>query len=221
MTNSKKFLLLIFIVILIMAYIYKDQFNFKQLETIIEQAGYLAPALFMLCYFIGTIMMFPVVLLTLASGALFGPYWGTAYTIIAATIAATASLIIARFFAGELVTKISGKMLNKIIQGVNDEGWHFVAFVRLVPIFPFVIVNYAFGLTNIKILPYTITNFICMLPACFAYSYLGYLGKSATTDNSKQLIGKVFITIALFASTVFIAKIVKKKHTKAIKTSQS
>jgi len=208
----KKAILVLFIIILIISFAYKGQFDFKQLEKIITQAGYWAPILFMACYFMATIMMLPVVLLTLASGALFGPYWGTVYTLISATIAATVSLLIGRFFAREMVAKISGKMLTKIINGVNAEGWHFVAFVRLVPLFPFVIVNYAFGLTNIKILPYTITNFICMLPACFAYSYLGFLGKSATTDNSKQLIGKIFIAIAVFASTIFIAKVLKRRH---------
>ena len=190
---------------------FRNIIDFKEIELIIKNAGYLAPLIFMLSYIAFSLLLFPALFLTLASGALFGPYWGTVYTIIAATISATSALIIARFLARDWVEKKSGDIIKKIIDGVNKEGWHFVAFIRLVPIFPFSLVNYAFGLTTIKTIPYTIASFICMLPATFAYSYLGYLGISSATDEADELVSKLLMAITIFASIALFTKIVKKK----------
>jgi uncharacterized membrane protein YdjX (TVP38/TMEM64 family) len=170
----------------------------------------------MLLYFICTIILFPVSLLTLASGLLFGPWWGTLYSLIGATAGALAATALARYFLSDYIQNKSSSLVKKVIDGVDNEGWHFVAFVRLVPIFPFVFVNYAFGLTKINLIIYTVTNFICMLPGSFAYTYLGYLGKSAATDDAHQLVIKILICIAIFVSIIFLGKLIKNKRNKEV-----
>ncbi len=212
MNQKKLWLSLTLIVILIAAYQFRDYFDVVQFELWIKQAGWYAPLLFITAYFVSTIVMFPVAIFTLISGALFGPYWGTLYSMIGAVCGAAVALLIARYLLQDWVEKRSNKMVKKVIDGVNQEGWQFVAFIRLVPLFPFVIVNYAFGLSNISLLSYTITNTIFMLPACFAYSYLGYLGKSAASDGTHALVTKVLIAVALFAISIMLAKLAKKYH---------
>lgn len=214
MPTNKKILLLIFFSCLCLTFLFKNHINFLAIEALVRNYGYLAPILFMVIYFISSLLFFPVFVLTLASGTMFGPYWGTLYTIISATACASTALIISRFFAKEWARHLSGKIITKIIKGVNQEGLFFVAFVRLVPLFPFSISNYAFGLTNVRLLPYTITNFFCMLPATFAYSYLGFLGKSAATDSTAQLLKHGLIALSIFSCILLFTSILKKTRKK-------
>lgn len=199
-----------------LAFYFRDDFNITTLELLITDSGIFAPIFFMLLYFICTIILFPVSLLTLASGLLFGPWWGTLYSLIGATAGALAATALARYFLSDYIQNKSSSLVKKVIDGVDNEGWHFVAFVRLVPIFPFVFVNYAFGLTKINLIIYTVTNFICMLPGSFAYTYLGYLGKSAATDDAHQLVIKILICIAIFVSVIFLGKLIKNKRNKEV-----
>ena len=210
--NIKFFFLLLTAVLSI--FLLQSFINVKAMQSLIETSGYLAPLLFMLCYLLCSLALFPALFLTIASGVLFGPYLGTFYTLISATFSAVISLLISRFFARSWVEKRAGAITNKIIDGVNKEGWHFVAFVRLVPIFPFGITNYAFGLTRIKIIPYTLTSFFGMFPASFAYSYLGYLGISSTADDANDLVTNLLVTLAIFSCIAALTKILKKNGKK-------
>ncbi len=216
MPTNRKIFLLFFIGCLSLAYFFRNDIDFLAVETLINNYDYLAPFIFMAIYFISSLLFLPVFVLTLASGTLFGPYWGTLYTLISATLCASTALLITRFFAKEWGSHLSGNVLTKIIDGVNKEGLFFVAFVRLVPLFPFSVSNYAFGLTNVRILPYTITNFFCMLPACFAYSYIGFLGQSAATDSTGQLLKHILIALSLFAGILLLTSLLKKYRQKKV-----
>ena len=76
--------------------------------------------------------------------------------------------MIARHLASDWVAARAGKGLGRLMCGVEEEGWRFVAFVRLVPLFPFNLVNYAFGLTQIRLSRYVVTSLLCMAPGAFA-----------------------------------------------------
>jgi rhodanese-related sulfurtransferase len=107
-----------------------------------------------------------------------------------------------------------GGRLKKLYDGVEAEGWEFVAFTRLVPIFPFNALNYALGLTPIKFAHYAVATFIFMLPGSFAYTYVGYAGKEAFTDSEGAL-QKILIAVGLVAFAVFLARIVRKMRASA------
>ncbi|MCW8824788.1 MAG: TVP38/TMEM64 family protein, partial [Gammaproteobacteria bacterium] len=158
------------------AIFYRDQFDAQLLEEWIAGAGVAGPLLFMLVYALGSVFFLPGSVLTLAGGALFGPFWGTFYNLTAATIGATISFLIARHLTSDWVENRVGGRLKQLKEGVEAEGWQFVAFVRLVPLFPFNLLNYALGLTRIKLSHYIIATYIFMLPGCFAYTYLGFVG---------------------------------------------
>jgi len=177
------------------------------IQTWVENAGAAAPLLFMLIYIIGTVFFLPGSLLTLLGGAMFGPVMGTFYNLTAATIGAMIAFLIARYLASDWVANKTGGRIKQLISGVENEGWRFVAFVRLVPLFPFNLLNYALGLTKIKFSHYSITTYLGMLPGAIAYTYLGYIGKEAATGG-ESLIQKGMMALALLAIVSFLPRII-------------
>ena len=185
------------------AVIYRDQFDAAALEAWVTDAGNAGPIVFMLIYIVGTVFFLPGSVLTLAGGALFGPVLGTFYNLTAATIGAMISFVAARYLAHDWVEKKTGGRMKQLKQGVEGEGWKFVAFVRLVPLFPFNLLNYALGLTKIKFSHYSIATYICMLPGAVAYTYLGYAGREAIAGGD-GLIQKTILAFALLAIVGFL-----------------
>ena len=203
-----KFLLLVFIVAGIALVVsYRDQLDATAIQNWIEEAGNAAPLLFMFVYIVGTVFFLPGAVLTLLGGALFGPVLGTAYNLTAATIGAMLSFLVARYLASDWVEKKTGGKLKQLMNGVESEGWRFVAFVRLVPLFPFNLLNYGLGLTKIKFAHYSIATYIFMLPGAIAYTYLGYIGKEAATGG-EGLIQKAMLALALLGFVAFLPRII-------------
>jgi uncharacterized membrane protein YdjX (TVP38/TMEM64 family) len=121
------------------------------IETAIKSVGFWAPLAHMLLFALGTVLFAPGAIFGLAGGALFGPLWGTMLNLAGATFGATAAFLVARYLAADWVRRKANGRINRLINGVEAEGWRFVAFVRLVPVFPFNLTNYALGLTRISL----------------------------------------------------------------------
>ena len=186
---------------------YRDQFSAESLQGWLNDAGAAAPIVFMVLYAIGTIFFLPGSLLTLLGGALFGPIWGSFYNLTGATIGAMLCFVLSRYIASDWVTNKTGGRVKQLVNGVEKEGWRFVAFVRLVPLFPFNLLNYALGLTKISFSQYSIATYIFMLPGAVAYTYLGYIGREAATGG-EDLIQKGMLALALLAIVSFLPRIV-------------
>jgi uncharacterized membrane protein YdjX (TVP38/TMEM64 family)/rhodanese-related sulfurtransferase len=211
--NTNKSLRLMVLLLLatgvVMAVVYRDQFDVAALQSWVQGSGVAAPLLFMLAYAIATVLFLPGSLLTLAGGALFGPLWGTLYNLTGATLGATFAFLIARYLAADWVaSKASGK-LQQMIEGVENEGWRFVAFVRLVPVFPFNLLNYALGLTRIRLWHYVLASYLCMLPGALAYTYLGYAGREAAAGGA-GMIQKGLLALGLVALVAFLPRWIKR-----------
>ena len=161
----------------------------------------------MLIYALGTVLFFPGSLITLAGGALFGPIWGTLYNLTGATLGATLAFLIARYLAGDWVEQKTAGRLRQLKEGVEAEGWRFVAFVRLVPLFPFNVLNYALGLTRIRLFHYVVASWLCMLPGALAYTWLGYAGREALS-GSEGMIQKGLLALALLALVAFLPRLI-------------
>ena len=207
------FVALVLVTGIALAVIYRDALDVSALEAWVNDAGVAGPIVFMLIYIIGTVFFLPGSVLTLAGGALFGPVLGTFYNLTAATIGAIISFIAARYLAHDWVEKKTGGRLKSLKQGVEGEGWKFVAFVRLVPLFPFNLLNYALGLTKIKLSHYSIATNVCMLPGAIAYTYLGYVGREALAGD-EAIIQKIMIGIALLAVVSFLPSLIAKLRAK-------
>lgn len=193
-----------------LAIIYRDQFDASVLEKWVQSAGSAGPLLFMVIYAIGTVFFLPGSVLTLAGGALFGPVWGTLYNLTGATIGATLAFLVARYLASDWVEAKTGGRLKQLKDGVEGEGWRFVAFVRLVPLFPFNLLNYALGLTRIKLSHYIIASYLCMLPGAIAYTYLGFALKEAVGGEGdvKEMIQIGVLAVALLAVVAYLPRLI-------------
>ena len=206
--NITRLLLLAVIVTgIALAFIYRDQFDAAALEQWVQDAGLAGPLVFMLIYAIATVFFLPGSVLTLAGGALFGPVLGTFYNLTGATIGAVLAFLVARYLASDWVEQKTGGRLKQLKQGVEGEGWRFVAFVRLVPLFPFNLLNYALGLTRIRLSHYLIATYLFMLPGAIAYTYLGYAGREAVAGG-QGLIQKALLALALLAVVAFLPSLI-------------
>lgn len=203
---TRLFILILVVLGITWTVINRDQLDAMALEQWVKNAGVAGPVVFMLFYAIGTIFFFPGSILTLTGGAIFGPVLGTLYNLTGATIGATIAFIISRYLVSDWVEQKTGGRLKQLKQGVEGEGWRFVAFVRLVPLFPFNLLNYALGLTRIKLPHYIIASYICMLPGALAYTYLGYAGREAVAGG-QGMIQKALLALSLLAVVAFIPRI--------------
>lgn len=186
---------------------YREQFSAEALEQWVAQFGAAGPLLFMLAYAAGTVLFLPGSVLTLAGGAIFGPVWGTVYNLTGATFGATLAFLVARYLAADWAERHSHGRLQQLKTGVEAEGWRFVAFLRLVPLFPFNALNYALGLTRIKLTHYIIASYLCMFPGAVAYTWLGYAGREAVA-GSEGAIQKGLLALALLAMVAFLPRLI-------------
>jgi uncharacterized membrane protein YdjX (TVP38/TMEM64 family) len=189
--------------------LHREVLGASALEQELGRFGAWAPIMFVLLYALATVLFVPGSVLTLAGGALFGPIWGTLLNLIGATLGATIAFLIARYVASDLVAARSGEQLGRMMRGVEEEGWRFVAFVRLVPLFPFNLMNYAFGLTRICLREYVLASFVCMAPGALAYTYLGYAGREAASGQAGA-IRKAVVALALLAAVAFLPGLVRR-----------
>jgi uncharacterized membrane protein YdjX (TVP38/TMEM64 family) len=214
MTINKELLMRLVVVLFLLtatllAFIYREHLDFDSLDRWLAGAGWKAPFLFMTIYAIATVLFLPGAVITLAGGALFGPLWGTLYNLVGATIGAALSFLVSRYIAGDWVQKRLGGKSERLVKGVEEEGWRFIAFTRLVPLFPFNLLNYALGLTRIPFLQYVAASFVFMFPGALAYTWLGFAGREAA-EGGENLIRTGLIALALLATAAFIPRIVKQ-----------
>jgi uncharacterized membrane protein YdjX (TVP38/TMEM64 family) len=187
----------------------RGRFDVEALQAWVEAAGAAGPLLFMAFFAVATVLFLPGAVITLASGALFGPLWGTLWNLTGATFGAALAFLVARYLGADWVARRAGPRLQRLNDGVATEGWRFVAFVRLVPLFPFNLLNYALGLTRISFLTYLLATWVFMLPGAFAYTWLGYVGREALSGGDDQ-IRNITIALSLLAAVTFLPRIVRK-----------
>lgn len=190
-----------------LTFAYRDRLDTVALQQWIQDAGLAAPLLFIAIYAVGTVIFLPGSMLTLAGGALFGPVLGTFYNLTGATIGALLAFLLTRYLASDWLAYKTGGRLKQLKDGVEGEGWRFVAFVRLVPLFPFNLLNYALGLTRIRLVHYLLATCVCMLPGAIAYTYLGYAGREAMAEG-EGLIQKGLLALAALAVVAFLPHLI-------------
>jgi uncharacterized membrane protein YdjX (TVP38/TMEM64 family)/rhodanese-related sulfurtransferase len=200
-------LLLGLVVAIAFAIMNRDRFDAAMLQAWVRDAGVLAPVVFMLIYAMATVLFLPGSVLTLVGGALFGPLLGTFYNLTGATLGAALAFLVSRYLASDWVAAKAGGRVRQLINGVEAEGWRFVAFVRLVPLFPFNLLNYALGLTKIRFVHYLIATYVFMLPGAIAYTWIGYAGREAVAGG-EGLARKILIALALLAAVAFLPRLI-------------
>lgn len=194
------------------AWAFRDHFDAGALQAWVESAGAAGPLIFIAIYAAATVLFLPGAVVTLAGGALFGPVWGTLWNLSGATLGATLAFLIARHLGADWVAQRAGPRLRSLNEGVSAEGWRFIAFVRLVPLFPFNLLNYALGLTRISLPAYVLASAIFMLPGALAYTWIGYAGREALTGG-QDVVRNILIALALLSTVFFLPRLIRRLRT--------
>jgi uncharacterized membrane protein YdjX (TVP38/TMEM64 family)/rhodanese-related sulfurtransferase len=179
------------------------------IENAIRGLGPWGPVAHVVLFAVGTVLFVPGVLFGLAGGVLFGPVWGTILNVTGATLGATAAFLVARYVAADWVREKAGAKLKRVINGVEAEGWRFVALTRLVPLIPFNLLNYALGLTRIRTASYVLASLISMIPGTLAYTWLGYAGREAIAGNVAA-IRYGLMGLGLLAAVAFVPRLLQR-----------
>lgn len=145
------------------------------LVTWIRSLGSVGVAVYAIVYMLSPVIMFPASLLTLAAGFLYGPLWGTLLVSPVSVIGSTLAFLLGRTVARERIKRRieSNARFSAIDAAVETTGLKVVFLLRLSPIFPFTLLNYALGLTRVRLRDYILGSFLGMLPGTFLYVYLG------------------------------------------------
>jgi uncharacterized membrane protein YdjX (TVP38/TMEM64 family) len=183
-----------------------------QVRDWVAAQGAWAPVLYAGVYALATLLAIPGSALTITAGALFGSLIGVVTVIIGATIGASLCFLVARYLARDAVKGMLEKneKFRKLDEMTEKNGSVFVAITRLVPLFPFNVLNYGFGLTGVRFVDYVLWSFLCMLPGTVLY----VVGTDAVTTALEEgrvpwlLIGVVVTVAALL--TVLVARLRKK-----------
>ncbi len=193
------------------AYGVRNDLDPAGIERSLLRLGYWAPAAFVALWSVWAPLFLPGTPLGLLGGALFGPFWGTVWNLTGATLGATFAFLAARYVASDWVARKAGARLQHLLDGVEAEGWLFVAVTRLVPLFPFNLLNYALGLSRIRLGAYVLTSLVCMLPGTIAYTYLGYAGREAVAGG-EALVQKGLLALGLLALAMLVPILVRRLH---------
>ena len=188
----------------------------REFQTWVASLGPLGYVVYTLGYGI-TGVFFPASILTLGAGALFGVVGGTIVVAFGATIAAALAFLLARTILRKRVEAMAAKnpKFRAVDRAIASEGPKIVVLIRLSAIFPFLFVNYAFGLTGIRFVPYVVATFFGILPTTVAFVYLGAAGAAvATQQNARSLITLIGALIALGVS-VYVGRIAARAIRKA------
>jgi uncharacterized membrane protein YdjX (TVP38/TMEM64 family) len=176
--------------------------------------GPLGWVLYALVYAVCCVLFVPASILTLGAGALYGLWTGTAVVLAGATLGATLSFLLAKSVLRKRIERMTAgnAKFQALDRAIGKEGAKIVFLVRLAPVFPFTYINYAFGLTGVRTLPYVVASFFGMIPGTFAYVYLGSAAAGAASgeaDTTKKIVQIAGAVVALVV-TIFVARVATK-----------
>lgn len=194
-----------------------DKLEPGRIAESLRRYGTWTPAAFAAARILGAVVLVPGAVLAIAAGILFGPIWGAVWNVLAATAGAVLVFALTRFVTPNWAARVvEGHVgLAAMMQAIDAQGWRFVAFVRLVPIFPYNVLNYALGLTNVRLSHYTLATLVCMIPVDLAYSYLGHAGYQALTGQAGALKTALFALGGLAALTFLPAFVRRYRRDRA------
>ncbi|MHC4249927.1 MAG: TVP38/TMEM64 family protein [Planctomycetota bacterium] len=186
----------------------------------IQGLGIWGNLVFGLVYVLACTLMVSGAVLTLGAGAIYGPVWGTVTVSIASTLGAMTAFLVGRTFGRNWVArKVEGNpRFHAIDEAIGREGFKIVLLTRLSPVFPFVLLNYMFGITKVSFWKCALASWVGMLPGTIMYVYLGSVVKSLAdldADKPKTPAEQVFFWAGL-AVTVVVAVVVGRVAKKAI-----
>ena len=182
----------------------------RMLEGMIGENYVLACVVYVILSIVGSLVLaLPGILFALAAGAIFGPVMGTLLCWFSMSLGAIGAFIAGRYFLKDaLKPKLEqNKMLNEFLfEGADRSDVFVLAVTRLVPLFPFNLQNFAYGVTDIRFAPYALYSALFILPGTAAYT----IGAAGIVDGENRVL-LIAIAVVLFAISFAVAWVLKKK----------
>ncbi|MEW6718951.1 MAG: TVP38/TMEM64 family protein [Thermodesulfobacteriota bacterium] len=223
--NAKKIGILAAFAAVAAGYFFLDLGRYLTLENLKEQRGSLEalrashallfPAVFVLIYIVQTTFSLPgAAVLSLAAGAIFGVLQGTIFVVSAATIGAVLAFLVSRTLLRDRVVRKFGGRMEGIDRGLRESGLSYLLFLRLVPAFPFFLVNLACGVTGLPLRTYAFGTLFGIMPGSFVFVNAG--ASLAAIESVSQVAGPrvlgSFALLGLFSLLPTLLKAVKKRR---------
>lgn len=203
--------------ILVLSNLGMAQAEVRNFLDFVNNLGPLGPLLFILVYVLLAVALVPGSLLTLGAGFLFGLVYGTIYVSIASTVGAVMAFLVGRFLARDFVEDLVRKrqQFGRVEEAVSREGWKIVLLTRLSPIFPYNFLNYAYGLTTVRLRDFGLASWVGMIPGTVLYVYIGSLASDVATlgITDRSLVEWGFFGVGLILTlvvTVYVSRIARK-----------
>lgn len=187
--------------------------NIEKLRSLINEYGVIGPLVYITLFSLITITCISVIPLTIAGGVIFGVIKGIVFTAIGSGIGLSLSFLIARYIAKDFIRNKYGqtKIFKKIDNGVKKEGWFILAITRFLPIFPFGVQNYIYGLTSINFWQYTLLSTLFVLPGISIFIIFSGAIFSGDINKAKKTL---FVASIILLGTIIITRIIVKKINK-------
>ena len=208
------------VALLVIAHVLGLAERLGELRVWIESLGAWGPLVFIGIYAVAVVAAIPGSAITILAGALFGSLLGVVLVSVAATFGATLAFLISRYFARETVTHwlSRSEMFSRLDAMTERHGAVIVAITRLVPLFPFNLLNYGFGLTRVRLGTYVFWSWLCMLPGTVLY-VVGSDAVFTALAESKVPWGHVAVAAAaivlIAVLTILVRKYMKAKNMEA------
>jgi uncharacterized membrane protein YdjX (TVP38/TMEM64 family) len=174
----------------------------ERLDAMFQSLGAWAPAVFILIWIVACVLLLPGLPVTIAGGLVFGAVWGSVWTVVGANLGAAAAFLVGRYAARGMVQGWIEKnaSLKKIDEGVRQQGWRMLMITRLVPVFPFSIQNYVYGLTDIPLRTYVLVTFPTILPATVAFNLAtGSAREVILSGGQPETLKRTILSLAIAA----------------------
>lgn len=209
---------LLFVAIIIAGYLFlrftkcSQYLDPEKLRSFIASWGSRAPSIFIAISVIRPVFLFPASILTVVGGILFGSITGTIYAVAGSTLGAVVAYFLSKILGSDFIQVIFGSQLLRMESILSEQGFRIIFVLRLIPVIPFDLVNYASGLVRVKFLYYVGGTALGLVPATFAYTFLG--------ESLKKLYSfQFFLSIIFFVLLIYIPILYERKRKKDGKSS--
>jgi uncharacterized membrane protein YdjX (TVP38/TMEM64 family) len=200
-------LIVIIVTLFIVVNVYGFGVKIEELQHWIQSLGFWGPIAFFVIYLGAVIATIPGTIFGVIAGVLFGSIMGVILISIASTVGASLTFLIARYFARDIVARwlSKNKTMKRLDQLTEDHGIFIVGLTRLIPLFPFTLLNYGFGLTKVSFKTYVFWSWLCMLPG----TIIVVVGTDLLTQEvtkghaSLELVGVLIITALVLGLIVW------------------
>lgn len=211
MTRKKKLAIASILLFVLLAYIVNSlpALSAEGIKTWIESLGPWAPVVYIVIYALRPLVFFPASVLTLTGGVLFGAWFGTLYTLIGATLSAVVGYVMAERLSKLWSSSAPIDRLQKAKRQMEENGFIYVVWFRLVPFLNFDVVSYVAGLARVKWLPFILATVIGMFPGTVAYNFLG---GSLIAGDWRVIVAALTVVVLFTVISLIVRKKLQQKE---------